>query len=216
MSLFKKLFGSSSKATGIESDQNERMSIYIFNPDKICESVSKMYGSYAQSQFLGAIHTVIQPLGGWKILPGLMCCHGDFSNKDVFEKPMGTKVLSDWVRLDSSMNIIHAGDFFEKIKTDPMKVGYIPYTIGCWPITDSFSNSVHNALLSSGAIGYVGSISLVPDTLLPFLKTRLATIQETGLSGPDAVFSAIASTLCLSVNIGIRSTDFLNCYKFVR
>jgi len=207
MSLLKQLFGSWSKTTDDidESNQNERMSIYIFHPEKIGESVSTMYGAYAHSQFLGALHTVIQPLGGWKILPGLMCCHGDFSNKDVFEKPMGTKVLSDWVRLNSSMNVIHTGDFFEKIKTDPTKVGYIPYAIGCWPITESFSNSVHNALLSSGAIGYVGSVSLDPDPGFPFLETRLAAMQEAGLSGPDAVFSAIASTLCLSVNIGIRS-----------
>lgn len=211
LGLFEKLFGSKKEhemPNKLGDNETERMSLYIFNSNKIDESVSGMYGAYAQGRFLEALHRVVQPIGGWKSLlgSGLVGCHGDLFDKDIFGKPTGTSVLADWIKLKSIASIRLAADFLDKLKIDPTKVDCIPYAIGVWPIHESIAVSTHNILLSSNAIGYLGNFSLKPNPRLSFVDTRLSLMHEAGLSGSDAIFGAIASTLCLPVKMGIRTS----------
>jgi hypothetical protein len=210
MSLLKKLFGSSrglSKITA-EADYTEKMSLYIWNSNEIDKAVSGMYGAYAQGRFLQALHTVVQRLGGWGSLHGfgLVGCHGDLFDKDIFGKPTGTTILRDWVKLKSTVSIRLATDFLDKLKLDPTKVGCIPYAIGVWPIRESIAVSTHNTLLSSDVVGYLGNLSFEPNARLSFVDTRLSSMYETGMSGSDAIFGAIASLLSLPVKMGIRTS----------
>lgn len=217
MSLLKKLFGSSrgsSKVIG-KADYTEKMSLYIWNSNEIAKAASVRYGAYAQGQFLQALHTVVQRLGGWGSLHGFgfVGCHGDLFDKDVFGKPTGTTVLGDWIKLKSTVTIRLAADFLDKLKLDPTKLGYIPYAIGIWPIHESIAVSTHNTLLSSGVVGYLGNLSLEPNARLSFLDTRLSSMHEAGMSGSDAIFSAIASTLSLPVKMGIRTSG--ECFGWI-
>jgi hypothetical protein len=182
------------------------MSLYIFDSNRIDESVSGVYGAYAEGRFLEALHRVVQPLGGWKSLPGFMGCHGDLLDKDISGKPAGTTVLADWIKLQSTVSIRLTADFLDKLILDPTKVGCIPYAIGVWPIRESMAVSTHNALLSFDVIGYLGNFSLEPNPRLSIVDTRLSYMHEAGMSGSDAIFGAIASTLRLPVNIGIRTS----------
>ena len=208
MSLFKRWFGKGtgpgSKTTGTPEKGN--LVLFTFNPDRIKASGFSSYPAYAQSRFLRALYSVFQPLGGWKALSaGLMGCQGDFSGEKRLGREVAVSLLADWIRDESPVKLMSEGEFGARLKASPGDIDYLPYAVGGWPITLTFSSSLHYHLVSSGAIGYEGCLGFEPDQEIPILEKRVASNIKAGLAGRDSLFTATANTLGLSVNTGIRS-----------
>ncbi len=208
MSFLKKLFGQGpdreAKTAGTSEKGN--LVLFTFNPNQIKASGFSSYQVYAQSRFLRALSSVVKPLGGWNVLSaGLMGCQGDFSCEKRLGREAAVDLLAEWTRDKSPVKIMGEGEFSARLKASPGEIDFVPYAVGGWPITLTFSSSLHYQFLSSEVIGYAGCLGFEPDQEIPLLEKRIASNLKAGLAGSDSLFTAIANTLGLSVNVGIRA-----------
>lgn len=189
-------------------DKVDKISFYVFNSNKIDESVSGMYGAYAQKKLIEALYKVIKPLGGWNSLPdnGVVCSHGDLFEQDIYGKPTGITIVGNWIKEGFINSERLVPDFAESLKLNPSGIAFVPYAIGMCPMSDTMALNTHSQL-DSDVFGYLGYFTVEPNSHLGYIGERLASVYEVGIIGNMAVFTAIALTLSLPANrFGIRTS----------
>lgn len=164
----------------MHADSAVKMALFVFNSNEISDQVDSDYGSYAQARVLAAVYTALKPCGGWTQMPVLHGCHGDLFYDNIVGQPVGMAKLAEWFRHHShgiSLAVNEAA-FRRAVESAVGRLGYVPYAVGLWPLSEAVIHEIQRNLLAMQPTGYVGLVEMNQEVGRPQLLDELCLLPK--------------------------------------